>query len=267
MNGLEKIKRRKKLFTDRNFLENWKRAARWLARVRPVYWLILVAAILALFLILLPPSDWPMLWKAVVAQRFVVGMLGVFGLLAISLIWKTGQRIDVWFFHFINTRGRRPAWLDGLMLGFTQMGNGVFAYALALVLYFAVRHLLAYELVFGNLTLWLTVELIKVLVRRVRPYKKLSGIRILGSRERGTSFPSGHTSQAFFMASLLSHYFQTGFPITLLLYTAALLVGITRMYVGMHYPRDVFGGAILGTTWGLLGVTINSYLFTELNIH
>jgi PAP2 superfamily len=31
------------------------------------------------------------------------------------------------------------------------------------------------------------------------------------------------------------------------------VVGITRIYVGAHYPRDVLAGAILGSAWGLLG--------------
>jgi membrane-associated phospholipid phosphatase len=45
-----------------------------------------------------------------------------------------------------------------------------------------------------------------------------------------------------------------------ILYALALLVGITRMYVGAHYPRDVLAGAILGSAWGLLGALINGYV-------
>jgi membrane-associated phospholipid phosphatase len=44
------------------------------------------------------------------------------------------------------------------------------------------------------------------------------------------------------------------------LYIIALLVGITRIYIGMHYPRDVLGGAVFGTFWGLLGVIINTFV-------
>jgi membrane-associated phospholipid phosphatase len=44
-----------------------------------------------------------------------------------------------------------------------------------------------------------------------------------------------------------------------LLYTIAFLVGITRMYIGAHYPRDVLAGAILGSIWGLLGVILNPF--------
>ncbi|HEX3027232.1 MAG TPA: phosphatase PAP2 family protein [Clostridia bacterium] len=243
------------------------RAAHWIAHIRPIYWLFIVVSALALCSIFSPRTIWAVLKEAIRAQKYLVVSLAIFSLLAISLIWKTGQRIDVWVFQYINNRGHRPPWLDGLMLGLTQIGNGVFAYLVAFVLYLRVKHLLAYELIFGNLTLWLTVELIKILIRRSRPYSMLDKTRVVGNRERGTSFPSGHTSQAFFMASLFAHYYYTGFCLTFLLYAIALFVGITRMYVGMHYPRDVLGGVILGSAWGILGMIINSYIFTQFNIH
>ena len=188
-------------------------------------------------------------------------MVLIFSIVAVSLVWSTGQIIDVWVFMYFNMHGRRAPWVDWLMLGFTQIGNGVFAMVLALILFLKVNHILAYELAFGTLTLWLAVELLKIIIHRTRPYIKLEDIRIIGSRASGHSFPSGHTSQSFFLATLLLHYYQVNIFISILLYGIALMVGITRIYVGMHYPRDVLGGAILGTTWGLLGVIVNSYIW------
>jgi membrane-associated phospholipid phosphatase len=69
------------------------------------------------------------------------------------------------------------------------------------------------------------------------------------------------------MVTLLLHYYHVDVYVWLVLYAIAFLVGITRIYVGMHYPRDVIGGAILGITWGLVGVIINSYIFSSINIH
>lgn len=230
------------------------------SKIRPEIWLLLSLAALAVLIPLIPLRAWLIFWKAIAARKFLVSMSLLFGLIALSIVWAAGQRIDVAVFLLINSRGSRPRWLDQGMLYLTLLGNGLFAYACA-VLFWAMNHrMLACELVMGNLTLWLMVELLKVLLKRQRPYSFLSNIRILGPRERGNSFPSGHTSQAFFMASLLSHYFFPGFLAAILLYTLALCVGITRMYVGMHYPRDVLGGIILGTSWGLVGVSINSYV-------
>ena len=119
---------------------------------------------------------------------------------------------------------------------------------------------MAYEFILGSLTLWLMVELLKVLVRRSRPSFRVTQARIVGLRALGRSFPSGHTSQAFFTATLIAPYFHPGGWAVILLYTIALLVGVTRMYVGAHYPRDVLAGAILGSAWGLLGALVNGYV-------
>jgi len=101
---------------------------------------------------------------------------------------------------------------------------------------------------------------LKALVRRSRPSFRVTKARIVGLRAIGQSFPSGHTSQAFFTATLLAPYFHAGGWMIFLLYGMALLVGLTRMYVGAHYPRDVLAGAILGSAWGLLGVLVNGYV-------
>ncbi len=241
--------------------------AHFISRIRPIYWLMITIVVLALFSIFAPHAIWITFFKGLKAQLFLVVMSAAFTLIAVSLVWKTGQHIDVWVFKFINERGHRPLWLDWVMLSVTQIGNGVFAYTVALILLLHNKHLIAYELIFGNLTLWMTIELIKVLIRRTRPYSRLTDARVVGDKAHGASFPSGHTSQAFFMASLLSHYFNVSVFIAIIFYIIALIVGITRMYVGMHYPRDVLGGAILGTAWGLFGVIINHYIFFELNIH
>lgn len=65
------------------------------------------------------------------------------------------------------------------------------------------------------------------------------------------------------MATLIAQHFHPNIWIVFVLYTVALLVGITRMYVGAHYPRDVLAGAILGSAWGLLGMMVSGYMMTR----
>ena len=148
------------------------------------------------------------------------------------------------------------------MLGFTQVGNGLTTLAFALILFLTSERFLAYELILGTLTLWLAVVLVKALAHRSRPFIRLTQARIVGNRARGRSFPSGHTSQSFFIATLMIQHFHASLWIAILLYSIALLVGITRMYVGAHYPRDVLAGAILGSAWGLLGVIVDGYVLS-----
>ena len=57
-----------------------------------------------------------------------------------------------------------------------------------------------------------------------------------------SSFPSGHTAQAFFFLGILWAYKRLRGP----LFIAACLVGFSRLYVGVHYPSDVLIGGIFG---------------------
>ena len=242
----------------------WGRLTHWASRIRPVGWLAGLTVSLAMFLAFLPYAMRMAFWHSLQAQRTLASMVLIFSLLAISLVWSTGQRIDVSAFLFFNVRGPRPPWLDWMMLGFTQIGNGIASLAIALVLFLAGDRLLAYEFILGTLTLWLVVELVKALSHRSRPFIKLIQTRIVGYRAGGRSFPSGHTSQVFFMATLMARHFHVSIWGVFLLYATALLVGLTRMYVGAHYPRDVLAGAILGTAWGLLGVVVDGYVLVRI---
>jgi membrane-associated phospholipid phosphatase len=231
-----------------------------MSRVKHSYWIAILVTILAFVSAQMPHDFWTKLLVAIKANTALVALLIFFSLVTISVTWNEGQKADEWIFLFFNSRGKRPPLLDWLMLGFTQLGHSIFAMILALIFYFTENKLFAYSLIFGVITLGLMIEIIKLYVRRVRPYIKLKRIRIVGSKASGRSFPSGHTGQAFFLVSLIVHYYHVNIYLWILLYATALLVGITRIYVGMHYPRDVLAGAILGTAWGIIGVMVNGYM-------
>ena len=237
--------------------KNRRKLIGWLHDILPIYWLMMLAVLLLISLIILPQVFWNNFLYQLKSRGFLMVLLVAFALVAISLVWSVGQRLDAWFFNLLNIRGYHPAWLDTIMLYYTQLGTGVAGLLLAAILFFTGNHLLAYGCVLGTLSLWFVVEVIKVLIHRRRPYIRLANSRIVGAPAAGYSFPSGHTSQSFFIAVLMSQYFQFGFLGSLLMYGLALLVGITRIYVGMHYPRDVLGGMILGTAWGILTLLIS----------
>jgi membrane-associated phospholipid phosphatase len=188
-------------------------------------------------------------------------MLGAFSAVSVSLIWSKGQKIDAWVFSRFNSYGRRPVWLDKIVRSITELGSGIVTGSITVIFLVSGKDILAHEFLLGTLLLWLVVELIKALVRRPRPFTKLSGVRIVGKRARGNSFPSGHTSQAFYTAAVIARYFGAGWIISFVVYALAVLVGATRMYLGMHYPRDVLAGAVLGMSWGLVGTIIKSSVF------
>jgi membrane-associated phospholipid phosphatase len=240
------------------------RLVRSWSRVQRVNWPLIIAVGLAVFVGAMPAAIREALWQGIRTQAGLAAMLVLFGLLALSLLASLGQRVDAWIFLYFNFHGRRPRWLDRTMLGCTQLGSAFAPAALALVLFSKNERYLANELILGSLTLSLVVEVAKALFRRTRPFVRLTQTRIVGYRARGRSFPSGHTSQAFFLATFLVQHSPGGAWAGLALYALAALVAVTRMYVGAHYPRDVLAGAILGSTWGLLGVVIDQNFLIRL---
>lgn len=71
------------------------------------------------------------------------------------------------------------------------------------------------------------------------------------------SFPSGHTSAAFMMTTLIYYFVQpvSDFPIALL-YGWAGLVGFSRVILGVHFPTDTLMGSVLGISSALLSLEI-----------
>jgi membrane-associated phospholipid phosphatase len=231
----------------------------WSARRRrPVFLSFLVAG-LTLLLIWLPREARDSLWTAIRAQRVLFILLSLFALITLSLIWSAGQRLDARIFTLFNMRVY-PRWLDRLMWLSTQLGNMLAACVAALAFFLLGYRNLAIEIILGTIALWLLVETIKVLADRDRPFLTLDKARVIGWREKGDSFPSGHTAQIFFLMTFIIHYFQPGMVATIALYAVAALVGFTRIYVGAHYPRDVIAGIVLGSVWGILTMLMEPYL-------
>ncbi len=96
--------------------------------------------------------------------------------------------------------------------------------------------------------------LLKNLVKRIRPYDYISGLVPLVPKPSDYSFPSGHTGSSFASAWVLYHNLPPGAGIPLLV--LAVLIGLSRLYVGVHYPSDVFTGLLTGVCSGYLAERI-----------
>jgi membrane-associated phospholipid phosphatase len=238
----------------------WVRRLRQRILRRRVVMVIGLAMGLELFLAWLSPQARIELAVGVFQNRVLVILLGLFSLISLSLLWSAGQEMDAWLFLFFNVRGKRPAWLDRAMWLLTQLGNMGMALAVAAILYLIHYERLAIEIVLGLLSLWLVVETVKAITDRARPFARLQEVRIIGWRALGRSFPSGHTAQVFFIMSLFVHQFAFVAGLAVALYGLAALVGVTRMYVGAHYPRDVVAGCLIGLVWALVIVLAGTYL-------
>lgn len=103
-------------------------------------------------------------------------------------------------------------------------------------------------------TYYLVQGVIKPLVERLRPEFVLKQIKVYAQTDNDYfSFPSGHAATAFAAAIVLSRIFPKG---SSLFYLLATLIAISRVYLGVHYPLDVLGGALLGIVTGMLAVRL-----------
>ncbi|MCE7525285.1 phosphatase PAP2 family protein [Alloalcanivorax xenomutans] len=85
--------------------------------------------------------------------------------------------------------------------------------------------------------------LLKNLIRRPRPADSVEALNAFIKPADRFSFPSGHTAAASVMATLICVFFPALAPMAVLF---ALMVGASRVLLGVHYPTDILAGATLG---------------------
>ena len=92
------------------------------------------------------------------------------------------------------------------------------------------------------------------MAERPRPYEVVADAILRQDPAHGTSFPSSHTAIAFAVAIALVPFLARPIGVTAIGY--AVLVGWSRMYLGVHYPLDVLGGAGIGIALGSAALLI-----------
>lgn len=139
-------------------------------------------------------------------------------------------------------------------------GVALIILSLALLIARKTRHF-GTAMIFGLAIGAIVVNLwLKVVIARPRPYADVNGFyyplwQLMGSHvESDYSFPSGHTNAAF--ASMVPAFIIGNKRWSWLALVFGFLMGVSRIYLVVHYPSDVLGGIITGTIAGLLGVLI-----------
>ena len=170
-----------------------------------------------------------------------------------ELIQRFDEQALVWIARYI-----RCGLLDPLMEVYTQMGNaGMLFIVLGLILLvfkstrkagFSALYAMLIGLVVVNFT-------IKPLIARPRPWLVIENFVNLVPESDPNSFPSGHTNSAFaFALAVCLSAPKRWMKITAV--CMAVVMGLSRLYVGVHFPSDVLVGALIGALCGLAGAWV-----------
>jgi undecaprenyl-diphosphatase len=91
---------------------------------------------------------------------------------------------------------------------------------------------------------------LKNTIRRDRPCEQF-GLEAAIKPSEKFGFPSGHSAAAFVFATVLAQIYPS---VALLAYSIAMLIGVSRVLLGVHYPADIVAGAVVGIICGFLSV-------------
>jgi len=165
------------------------------------------------------------------------------------------QAVDVAVFKWINGELACPA-MDTVMLVLTWFGVGSIQCGLGLFLVFfgLLKDRLNWlRAGYGALAAFavsgIAVQVGKHVWARPRPALALFDVNLVDVPRFSNSFPSGHTMTAFAVAVACCVFIPR---LRWVLIPLAVLTGISRIYLGLHYPLDVVYGAGVGTVLGLI---------------
>lgn len=172
------------------------------------------------------------------------------GLMALGLAFVTirgrGRRADDQLFARLNSGIQRPA-LDLVFRSVTELGSLWASAAAAVAIAGKGRRREAVDAFGAAAATWLAGQGLKRVFKRLRPYE-VEGHehRLLIDRPAGASWPSSHPAVLLTFVTVAGRDLGVGSGARAALTALAGMVGLSRIYLGVHYPADVAGGLLLG---------------------
>lgn len=192
-------------------------------------------------------------WKLLLSILLMFGAIVLFSSIIHEIFIEKEQEDDLMVFEFFKYYIIRNS-LTGFMIDLTHLSAPalmkiLYPFLIVALLIFQLYRKAAFAFLAGAGGLGL-IYLLKILFQRPRPLYPLK------ITESGYSFPSGHATFSFIFYGTLAYFFWlTPLPKIVKIGVMAFLIllsfgiGISRIYLRVHYPSDVFAGFCLGYTW------------------
>jgi membrane-associated phospholipid phosphatase len=172
-----------------------------------------------------------------------VAGLGAFAVSVLSAGGR-GQSLDRRLYQAMNRGGGATA--DAFFKGVTELGSLWASVGGTLALAGARRRREALDAMGAATAMWLLGQVLKRLWRRPRPYRALEEVRLLIAEPSGTTWPSSHPAVLLAFVTVAARDLDASPGVKTAVAAFAGTVGLSRIYLGVHYPADVLGGLLLG---------------------
>ncbi len=168
--------------------------------------------------------------------------------------------IDHAIFHFINDSIANPIlnWIMPIVTNENNIAIPLLLFWLWLLFYKGKRGKIAAVLLLLTVifTDVIAAQIIKPWIGRIRPsHAMLDNINLLVSRGGKYGFVSNHAANTMAAATIIGYFYKKWKSVVI---TISIIVGFSRVYVGVHYPFDVIGGWLFGyaLAWAILSIWV-----------
>lgn len=172
------------------------------------------------------------------------------------------MNIDLFFINLI--KDIKVDFLDNLFNNII-IEKSIYIYIILIIVLLCIKRTRKFGLIVGIsflITLILGEGILKHLVARQRPFITY-GYEVIGKVPTSFSFPSGNSSLSF---AVFGVFLFSKNKYSIIIGIMALIVALSRVYIGVHYFTDILGGAILGLFSAYFSVKISPTVFKKLNI-
>ncbi len=151
--------------------------------------------------------------------------------------------MNISIFHFLNNLTVNNSFFSNLAI-FIATTFGILVLIFTFIFFVYKKDVRALFLVFGTTaTAWIVTKILKTIFHMPRPFINLTDMHAFIMSGGYDSFPSNHAT-VFTALAVATFFFYKRFGFLLMFF--ALLIGLSRVVVGVHFPTDILAGFLVG---------------------